>query len=320
MPARARIESLVILDELVTRMRRTAARLSMLAGGVTDSAATPEGAGVAAAHLEGASALSGHVPELKPVADRLAEAVAALEPRPGMPPETAARIALAELGRASAGDEEALERAAAWARRLSSPEGAEGAPEPGSLGPRAALALAKAAAVTGEARFREAAEREIAGLPRKGEDAGAVAVARALVALGGEEALALAREACDRISFCRADGSAESAGSDPAATAEGVLLACDLWAAERDSRHLDAVERATLKAGRRTIRSGRRRSRRASRARRGTRSRRTRRGGSSRGSRLTPLRPSGSATAPTCAASSRRSFRSAAGRSGRSSR
>jgi hypothetical protein len=248
MAARARIENLAILDESATRMRRTAARLSMLAEGVTSSAATPEGAGVAAAHLQAASALRGYVPELGAAADRLAEAVAALEPRPGMPAAAVARVALAELSRASSGDEEALERATAWARRLSSSEGAPGAPEPGGLGPVAALALAKVAAATGEARFREAAEREIAALPGTGEveGAGDTVAARALVALGGDEALSRAREACERISFCRADGSAGSAGADPTATAEGVLLACDLWAVEHDVRYIDAVERAAL--------------------------------------------------------------------------
>jgi len=149
MPARARIEKLAALDELDMRMRRVAARLSRLAPGVANSASAPEGAAVAAAYLQGASALSGRVPELRDTADRLAEAVSSLEPRPEMSPETAGCVVLAELARAAAGDEKALERAAVWARRLSSAEGAEGAPEPGGLGPRAALALAKAAAATG---------------------------------------------------------------------------------------------------------------------------------------------------------------------------
>jgi len=250
MPARARIENLVILDELDMRMRRTAARLSMLAGGVANSAATPDGAAALAAHLAGASALAAHVPEMEAVVDELKLAVARLEPSPGMPPETVARISIAELELASAGDEQALERATVWARRLSSPEGAEGAPEPGSLGARATLALAKAAAATGEARFREAAEREIAALPAEGHGAAPVVVARALVALGGSDQLDRARAACEQATFCRACTSAESAGSDPSATAEAILLASELMAASGDTlggaHYLDAIERAAL--------------------------------------------------------------------------
>lgn len=250
MPARARIENLVILDELDMRMRRTAARLSTLAGGVADSAATPEGAATAAVHLAGASALAVHVPEMEAVVEELGATVARLEPSPGMPPETVAQIALAEFELASAGGEQALERATVWARRLSSPEDAEGAPEPGSLGGRAALALAKAAAATGEARFREAAEREIAALGADGEGTDAVVVARALVALGRSDQLDQARAACERATFCRACTSAESAGSDPVATAEAILLASELMAAPGDTpgsaRWFDAVERALL--------------------------------------------------------------------------
>ena len=248
MPARARIEKLVILDEPETRMRRVAARLSRLASGVAESAAAPEGAVVAARYLQGASALAGHVPELRETANRLAEAVSALEPRPGMSAETAACVALAELERAASGDGAALERAAVWARRLSSAGGAPGAPEPGELGPRAALALAKAAAATGEARFREAAEREIAGCQAgdKQADFGDIVTARALAALGCADGLERAKAACGRAASCRDSGAPESAGSDPAATAEGALLACDLWAAEQDARYLDAIERAAL--------------------------------------------------------------------------
>jgi hypothetical protein len=250
MPASARIEKLVILDELDTRMRRTAARLSALASGVADSAATPEGAAVAAAHLAGALALAPSVPEMDAVVDELKGAVARLAPMPGMPPETVALVALAELDLAATGDEQALERAAAWARRLSSPEGAEGAPESGCLGARAALALAKAATAMGEARFREAAEREIAALPTEGEGAAPVVVARALAVLGGDDRIAQARAACEAAAFCLACSGAEPAGTDAVATADAILLASELMAASGDTRgsaqYLDAIERAAL--------------------------------------------------------------------------
>jgi hypothetical protein len=240
--AGAQVQSLVIMDELDCRMRRTAARLASLARRAIGSA--PAEPVASAPLLEGLACLARHVPELAGPGDELAEAVAAVEPRPGTGAPTPAVLS-ALVERASAGDASALERAAAWAKVLS----ASG----GSRTPEGALALARFATASGESFSLPEGLEEPADRPPEGRQEGAAAVrfARCLVAAGDERS----REVSERALGVRpgpaggvggAGADETRGGTEPSLTADRLALSSELWDSEGHVRHLDAIERAVL--------------------------------------------------------------------------
>ncbi|MHC4199084.1 MAG: hypothetical protein ACYSU0_03770, partial [Planctomycetota bacterium] len=234
------VEALAVLDELDTRMRRTAARVSMLARDAVAAAATGEGIARTALLLAGAASLSKHAPELAPVSDELAEAVSKAPLPSDIAPETLGDLVLAHLERAAEGDGGEFGRAAERAARLA----AEEVPSCGT----AAVALARTASLTGEERFREAAARAVDAVTAEGTPStrDSLLAASGMVALGGDEMLSRARAIHERAGdeWFAAGGPAES---DPQATAAWLGLSCDLWRAGREARYLDAAERALVR-------------------------------------------------------------------------
>jgi len=247
MPTPVRVRSIAVIDEIEARMRRTAGRLAALVPEVAGAdLADPVQLRAAASRAAGAAALSRHVPAARAISDELAALLAKARPARDLPASAVAEVVSAEIERALAGDDGALERAAAWA-----------APLAGMIDePEAALALARCWMATGEEDLADAAARVAEHAD------GGIVRARALAALcaGSEEraerqeqALALARGVFADVARGGllptggiAAAEADTGGSDPVADAQWAGLACDLWEAEGEMRYLDALELTAL--------------------------------------------------------------------------
>lgn len=187
--------------------------------------------------LHSASALSRWEPVLGTACGELAAALAGAQGS-GQDPEAI----LAWLSCADSGDESALGRAVGLARGL--------ADSPEKLDGMATLALAKVAVATSDEKLLQAARTAAFAAPQEEPLHLALARSRAMLCLGGEEAVSAAKAVQDRA--CRqwllptGGVSPDCVNSAPESDAQWVALASELYNASPHVRQLDIIEAAAF--------------------------------------------------------------------------